>query len=218
MMARLKENQVRRFVIVSLVLASLCGAARAQEEIFSKHVQVFRPQGDFAQRLIKAVPASGGGWRLILDTRSGYRLRVPDGAEVDTTRAKDRILRVVLPGTETSPKPVFRIHAFKPGADDPTDVDVEYVTEYVDRYPEAAFNGRFTVTDSGLLALPEKVNLAMVGGSYLQGAGTIHRLEWAYLSKDQQLFLTFDCAEKDYAQYADRVARILLSFEPQARK
>lgn len=209
---------MRRFLTLSLVLASLCGAAYAQDEIFSKYVQVFRPQGEFAQRLIKAIPASGSGWRLVLDQRAGYRLRVPDGAEVDTARSNDRVLRVVLPGGDTTPKPVFRIHAFKPGVDDPTDVDVDYVTEYAERYPEAAFNGKFTVSDSGMLALPEKVNLAMVGGSYLQGAAPTRRLECSYLSKDQQLFLTFDCAEKDYPQYADRVARILLSFEPLGRK
>jgi hypothetical protein len=43
------------------------------------------------------------------------------------------------------------------------------------------------------------------------------RLQCALLSKEQQLFLTFDCPERDWGKHAPVIARMLLGFELQAR-
>ena len=40
------------------------------------------------------------------------------------------------------------------------------------------------------------------------------RIQCACLGKERQLFITFDCAEKDWQANADTLARILLSLDP----
>jgi hypothetical protein len=187
------------------------------EEILSPHVQVLHPHGDFAQALIKQTPASGEGWRDVEDRVHNFRITVPSRAQVETKASESRVLQVVLTDAPARPRPVLRIDAFTPGADDPTEVDPEYTARYVEQYPDEAFKGKFTVTDSGTVIL-KKQSLAMVGGLHPQAGDQAFRLQCAYLSRDQQLFLTFDCAEKDWPQYAETVARILLSFEPARRK
>lgn len=204
-------------ILIPLLLAGAAVGASAQvAEIFSKHVQVFTPHGEFPQTLIKNAPASGNGWRLVDDQNSGYKLMVPEDAQIDTTPKENCVLQVVLPGGPQKPRPLFRVDSYKPGEDDATEVDAEYAAEYADGYPELAFNGKFSVVDSGMITLSKKTlktNLAMVGGSYLQGAVPSYRVQCAYLSKDRQLFFTFDCPERDWPKHAPVVARILLSLE-----
>lgn len=189
-------------------------------EIFSKHVSVFTPEGEFAQTLIKNAPANGEGWRLVDDQKHGFKLMIPEDAKVDVMPNGSRVLHVTLPGGPQKPAPVFRIDVFKPEEDDPTEIDEKYAVEYAENYPELAFNGKFSVADSGMIQLKKrkiKTNMAMVGGAYLQGAVPAYRLQCALLSKDQQMFLTFDCQERDWARHAPVIARMLLSYEAQAR-
>lgn len=207
-------------LIPTVVLAAGSVAAGEVAEIFSKHVSVFKPRGEFAQTLIKNAPAVGDGWRLVDDRNSGFKLPIPEDAEVDTKPQGSRVLRLVMAGGPQKPAPVFRVDAFKPEADDPTEVDEMYAEEYADNYPELAFNGKFSVIDSGLIQLTRKktkLRMAYVGGTYLQGAVPCYRLQCAMLGKDQQLFLTFDCPEKDWAKHAPVVSRMLLAFEQQGR-
>jgi hypothetical protein len=63
------------------------------------------------------------------------------------------------------------------------------------------------------VVLRKKTNLAMAGGTYPLGAVVAYRLQWVYLSKDRQLFFTFDCPEHEWEDYADRVGQMLLSLE-----
>jgi hypothetical protein len=188
------------------------------EELFSRHVRVFHPTGEFAPRLIRHAPPSGPGWRQVEDAKSGYRIMIPATAQADTASTGSRVLQVPLSDAAARPRPVLRIDVFEPQPGDPTAVDADYAARYAEEYPEAAFGGKFTVTDNGLVALPKKLNLAMVGGTYLQGAASAVRFQFAYLGKERQLFLTFDCAEKDWSQHSDLLAQILLSFEMPHRR
>jgi hypothetical protein len=84
---------------------------------------------------------------------------------------------------------------------------------YADDYSEAAFHGKFTVTDRGYVVTEKKAGFALVGGTYTQGAATAHRVQWAYLDRDAQLFITFDCSDGEWGRYEDTVGEMLLSLE-----
>jgi hypothetical protein len=198
--------------VLACVLAG--GAALAQvEELFSRHVRVLRPQGQFAQRLIKVAPGQGDSWKEVSDSKAGFKLMLPARAEVDQSPQGSRVLLAALSESQIRPRALLRIDHFTPKPEEPTVVDLDYLEEYVKQYPEQAGLGKLTVTDSGLVRKGKKAALAMVGGSYLQGAAPAHRLQWTYLSKDRQLFITFDCGEAEWPDYQDLVARILLSLD-----
>jgi hypothetical protein len=195
---------------IVLALASLPVCADL-EELFSRYVQVLKPRGPFVQQLIKVSPGSGDGWRSVDDPRHGLALAVPESADVDAAPKESRVFQAVLDKSATRPRPVFRVDVFPAGKDEPDDVDLDYLKELVDAYPEQTFGGRFSVTDSGMVVM-KKTNLAMVGGVGVQGGARSYRMQWSTLSKEQHVFLTFDCAEGEWDRYADTVARILLSF------
>jgi hypothetical protein len=207
---------MRKFGWTAAVVLSVTAlAANAQlEEIFSRHIRVFHPRGDFPQLLVRQNPPSGGGWKKVEAPELGFRLSVPANATVDTKAAESRIVEVVFPTTPGKTRPVFRVDRFTPGSDDPTEVDADYADRYAADYSKAAFGGKFTVSDSGMVSSRDrKASFAMVGGTYAQGAVAYYRVQWAYLAKDQQLFATFDCGARDWPAYADDVAQMLLSWE-----
>jgi hypothetical protein len=203
-------KMTRRTLMVSL--AGLAAApALAVEELFSRTVQVFQPTGEFPQRLIRLAPPTGAGWK---DAVAGdLRLKLPASVPVDDHADGDRILQAVLSDAPERPRPILRVDAFAPEKDDPTEVDADYTAAFVEAYPQRSGLTRFELTDSGMLVLRKKWNLVMVGGAYHQGAVRANRLQCAYLSRQRHLFLTFDCAEKDWEANADTLARILLSMD-----
>lgn len=195
-----------------VVLAA--GVAVAEvEEIFSPYLHVFAAVGQFPQRLIRLSPPPKKEWRPVDDQRHGFKLALPEGLDVDTNEEGSRTLRVYLDSAERKPRPVLRIDAFKPGKDDPTDVDVEYAQRYAADYPAAAFNNKFIVLDSGMIQLNKGPRLALVGGTYPQGAVRSYRAQFAHLGTERQLFFTFDCAEADWPKYQDTIGKIVLSLE-----
>jgi hypothetical protein len=202
-------------ILLSMVALAASGQA---EEIFSRHLRVFHPRGDFAQLLIRHNPPAGGGWKKVEGPDLGFRLSVPAAAVVDTKPAESRIVEVALPGGVGKSKPVLRIDRFTPGEGEPTEVDANYSDQFAADYPKAAFGGKFSVSDSGMITRDRRVNLAMVGGTYAVGATEFYRVQWAYLGKDQQLFATFDCPARDWANNADQVAQMLLSWELDRKK
>jgi len=188
------------------------------EEIYSRHLRIFHPRGDFAQLLIRQNPPVGSGWKKIEGPELGFRLSVPANATVDTKPAESRLVEVLLPGATGKSRPVLRIDRFTPGEDDPTEVDANYADRFAAEYPKAAFGGKFTVADSGMITRDRRVSFAMVGGTYATGATESYRVQWAYLGKDQQYFATFDCASREWPGLSDQVAQILLSWELDRRK
>jgi hypothetical protein len=202
-----------RSLLPLLLTLCLAVAALAQaEEIFSRHVRVFDPRGEFAPLLIRLAPG-GDGWQPVTVEKHGLRLQVPAGAKVDTAVKDSRLLLVSLPSEGSQPQPELRIDRFAPAAGDPTSVDREYARANAEQFPQAAFNGEFTVTDSGFVRRARKLDFAMVGGTYRLGAVTAYRVQWSYLSPDTQLFVTFDCAEQEWPRFAEQVGRMLLSLE-----
>jgi hypothetical protein len=213
-----QENSVvtpLRTLSLAIIVAVLAASdARAQlEELFSRHVRIFQPKGVFAQRLIKLRPGGGEDWREISSEKGGVRLAIPTNATADTAPSGSRLLQIILDNAPTQPRPTLRIDAFTPQPGDPTAVTNEYAEDYADGYSEEAFGGKFETADSGRVVLANKLTFAMVGGAYPSGAVRLYRMQWAYLSKDRQLFLTFDCSEHDWERYAELLGRVLLSFE-----
>jgi hypothetical protein len=205
---------VRSLRLLSVVLALTCGVASAQlEEIFSRYVTVAKPKGAFADRLIRLRPPAGTAWKEVEDAKSGLRLKIPADAQVDAKAAGSRVLAVQLAGGAPRPRPGLRVDLFTPEKGDETQVDAEYATEYAERYSESSFNGKFNLTDSGMLVLDKKYNLAMVGGAYPVAAVQATRLQCQYLSRDRQIMVTFDCAQQDWDTYQDTVGQILLSLD-----
>jgi hypothetical protein len=210
-----------RFLIPLAALFLISAAPAQVTEVFSKHVSVFDPHGDFTQQLIKTAPGSGDTWRLVDDQKNGFKVMVPESATIDATPSGNRVLQVTFAGGPQKPAPIFRVDAFTPEEDDPIEVTQKYAADYAENYPELAFNGKFSVADSGMMVLTKrkvKTPMALVGGSYLQGAVPCYRVQCALLSKKQQLFLTFDCVDKDWAKHNVVLAALLLSFEYTGKK
>ncbi|MCC2672853.1 MAG: hypothetical protein K0Q72_5325 [Armatimonadetes bacterium] len=209
---------MRTVFIATFSLLAAAAATAQVEEIYSRHIRIFRPRGDLPRLLIRQSPPTGSGWKRVEREELGLHLSAPADASVDLMAAENRILQVTLAGSKAVPPPVLRVDRFVPGADDPTEVDAEYAESYAAEYPKAAFNGKFNVTDSGLVTRDRKVNFAMVAGSYATGAVETFRIQWAYLSKGQQLFVTFDCAAREWPRYSGPVSQMLLSLELDRRK
>jgi hypothetical protein len=199
----------RRLLLSAAVFIAVAPLHADVEELFSRYVRVFKPQGDFAKVLTAANPPAAS-WQEVSGAELPLQIRVPPKSTVDAAAAGSRVLQVVLPG-ESAPKAILRVDRFQPQEGEPTAVDADYVEEYAAEYPKQAFGGKFTVTEQGLVALGKKLRFAMVGGSYPRGAVEMNRLQWAYLSKGQQLFITFDCAAADWDHHSETLARILLS-------
>lgn len=204
-----------------LGLPLICTGAGAQiEELFSRQIQIFAPKGHLAGVLVKTVPPTGAGWKAVQDQQDGIRLMVPADAVVDATRAESRALQVTLSDKPSRPRPILRIDIYPAEAGQPEVVDTQYAVRYAEEYPARAFDGKFKVTESGHLVLNKKLHFAGVGGSYPRGAATAYRIQWAYLDKNRQVFVTFDCPEEDWPLYEAPLARILLSldFSPARRE
>jgi len=180
------------------------------EELFSRHVRVLRPRGAFTGRVIKLTPPEGEDWRDVVDDATGYRLKLPAAAQVETKREETRVLRAVLEDTPARPRPVLRIDTFPPAPGEPAVANRSYAERYAEQYPQT-FGGKFAVTDSALVELPKKQRLALVGGTYGEGANRGYRVQWTHLRKDRHVVFTFDCAETEWPKYEDTVGRILLS-------
>jgi len=211
---------MRPAILITCLLMASHGAAGAQlQELFSRHVKVVRPQGKFAGQLIKVQPGSGSGWREVAEPGAGFRISIPSSATIGPEKAGNRVLRAVLAETRLRPFPVIRVDSFAPKPREPDTIDADYVEEYARQYPEQSGLERFTVTDRGLVLKGKKQAFAMVGGTYFQDGKPAYRVQWAYLSKDRQLFITFDCAEDLWPDYQESAARILLSLnlEPERR-
>lgn len=204
-----------RAVFLAAGLCSITAAAsRAEvEELFSRHIRVLQPKGDFAKKLIKAEPPEGGdGWHEIGDPKHGFRILVPARTRPDQSAGGSCVLRVALSDSPTPPRPLLRIDVFRPQPGEPESVDADYAAEYARQYPEHGFRGRFSVTDSGFARI-RKQAFAFVGGAYTEGGARAYRLQWVHLAKDRQLFVTFDCAEDRWPEYADTVARVMLGLK-----
>lgn len=203
---------MRQVVLLAGALLLTAAAGFAQvEELFSRFIQVFQPQGAFSRVLTAANPAPDS-WPETGDEGLTFRIRVPADAAVDRKPAGSRVLQVRFAGTGAT-RAVLRIDRFKPAPGEPTSVDTEYVEAVVAEYPEHAFGGKFQVTDSGLAVLGKKTRFAMVGGTFQRGAVEMNRLQWTYLSKGQQFFVTFDCAAADWEMHAPTLARALLTLD-----
>lgn len=198
---------------MGLLLAGAAALLAQPEELSSRHVTVLRPRGAFARTLIKVGLPAGDDWRRIEDARSDFALSVPTSTKPDVSAAGSRVLLVPLTSDVTRPRPLLRMDLFPRGPDDPSEVDEEYVEAFAEEYPQAAFQGKFTVTDSALLVLNNRTRLAMIGGTYLQGAAPAVRFQFVALGKQRHHFVTFDCAQKDWDRYAEAVAAIVLSLE-----
>src|SRR5688572_16255696 len=82
-----------RYVAPLLLMAA---AASAQlEELYSRHVRVIRPKGEFAARLVRLEPP-GDGWREVTSRGHGFRLLLPKSASLDEVTNGSRVLEVVL--------------------------------------------------------------------------------------------------------------------------
>jgi hypothetical protein len=196
--------------MVGLVGALPAGAQL--RELFSRHVRVYRPRGEFTPLLIRLQPGGGEGWKAVAAARPALRLQAPAGARVDAAPKETRVLEITFAESSAPPQPVLRVDAFPAQAGEPTVVDDDYVEAYAEEYPKS-IGGRFEVTDSGRVVLNKKLTFAMVGGTYQKGAVRLYRLQWAHPGKDRHLFFTFDCAEHDRERYAEPLGRTLLSVE-----
>ncbi len=207
----------RRCLLLTGIACSVAVGARAQEELFSRHVRVLRPQGPFTRLLIRATPGSGAGWKDVDHLAQGYRLRLPPGVSADLEPSGTRTLEAVFSDTAARPRPVLRVDVFKPEEDEATSVDLGYLAELIEEYPKQAFDGRFAVTDSALLVI-NRQSYAMIGGTYTQGAARAYRLQVTRLDRDRQVYVTFDCAENDWQRFSEPVARLLLTLEAPREK
>lgn len=205
---------MRRMGMAVLALLS-AGIASAQvQEIFSKHVVIQTPRGEFARQLIKFLPAEGKEWQPVSLTDTGIRLLAPQNAAVDTQPKGSRRAEIAL-GTEVEkPRAKLRIDVFLPQAGEPTDVDQDYANDYAAEYGDQAFKGKFEVTDSGLVLLEKKQPpMAMVGGLYTAGESPAYRIQLCSLTKQRQVFLTFDCPEGKKDTYTPILAKMLLTLD-----
>ncbi|HEU4751643.1 MAG TPA: hypothetical protein VFU47_00965, partial [Armatimonadota bacterium] len=69
--------------IGALLLVAALPAAGQVEELFSRHIQIFKPRGEFASRLIKLRPPSGEKWTPVSVVKPGFRLMAPRDARVN---------------------------------------------------------------------------------------------------------------------------------------
>lgn len=211
---------MKRVLCWAMPLILTAGIAAAQvQEIFSKQVTIQAPQGEFARQLIKFSPAEGKEWKPVSVPESGIRLLVPQSAEVNI-EAKDSRLAEIALGPETEkPRAKLRIDVYKPQEGEPTEVDLDYANDYAAEYSDQAFKGKLTVTDSGLVLLEKKKPpLAMVGGLYPAGDAPAYRIQLCSLTKQRQVFLTFDCLEAKRDAYTPILAKMLLTLDLNEKK
>jgi hypothetical protein len=147
----------RRVVLAGVALLATGlrrGGAEGQlEEAFSRHVRVVRPRGSFAVRLTRAEPGSGSEWKLLHVEGAGLRLALPAAARVERSASGTPAAHVFLAEGERRPRPSLRVDVYPAGEEAPTVVDEDYATRYAEEYSRAAFEGRFAVTDRGMVEL-----------------------------------------------------------------
>ena len=206
---------MKRGICIAAALLLAAGIASAQvQEIFSKQVVVQAPVGEFARQLIKFSPAEGKEWKSVTLPDSGIRLSAPQSATIDLQPKESRQAEIAFGPAEEKPRAKLRIDVYKPQEGEPIEIDLEYASDYASEYPDQAFKGKFTVTDSGLVLLEKKrPPLAMVGGLYETADGPAYRLQLCSLTKQRQVFLTFDCAEAKKNAYTPLLAKMLLTLD-----
>lgn len=211
---------MRRVIDLATVLLLTAGIAAAQvQEIFSKQVTIQAPKGEFARQLIKFAPAEGKEWKPVALPDSGIRLQSPQSAAVDLEVKDSRQAEIVLGPDTEKPRAKLRIDVYKPQEGEPTEVDLDYANDYAAEYSDQAFKGKMTVTDSGLVLLQKKQPpMAMVGGLYPAADAPAYRLQLCSLTKQRQVFLTFDCMELKRDAYTPILAKMLLTLDLSEKK
>ncbi len=204
----------RRMGIAVLALL-MAGIASAQvQEIFSKQVVIQGPKGEFPRKLIKFSPAEGSDWKPVMLPESGIRLSAPRDAEVNLEVKDSRQAEILMGATDEKPRAKLRIDVYKPQEGEPTEIDLDYANDYAAEYPIQAFKGKFEVTDSGLVLLEKKQPpMALVGGLYSTTDAPAYRLQLCSLTKQRQVFLTFDCMESKKDTYTPLLAKMLLTLD-----
>ena len=200
--------------LVLMLIVSAGGAWGQVQEIFSKQVTIQAPKGEFPRQLIKFSPAEGKDWKPVALPDSGIRLMAPQAAEVSLEVKDSRQAEIVMGTADEKPRAKLRIDVYKPQEGEPTEIDLDYANDYAAEYPVQAFKGKFDVTDSGLVLLEKKQPpMALVGGLYPNAEAPAYRLQLCSLTKQKQVFLTFDCMEAKKDAYTPLLAKMVLTLD-----
>lgn len=202
----------RRTWLSAGVAATLGTRVQSQvDELFSRHVRVLRPRGEFVHQLVRVEPARGTGWRSHRTAEGEIDIRLPEAVTADQTSADSRLFLARLGPSADGLPSTLRIDRYAAEAGDPNSVDAAYVADLAEDYPgDSGLNG-FKVTESGLLLPTAKPSWALVGGTHRVGAARAFRLQITQLGRLDHYFVTVDCSENAFLTLSGTVASVLLS-------
>jgi hypothetical protein len=202
------------------LLAALPAAAQLVPNDAKEPVEVIKPRGEFAAKLNGAVMPVGKGWKVVGDRERLFQLTVPDKWKVLPDPEGEAVLRVAPPTKEKEPRAALTVYFKTPSDADPLAVDEEFALSYVDEVTEmepALKQLQFKPTDAGFV-IARGQRFALAGGTLRLGPNakqleTYRMQQLVYISEDRIVSVQFVTPEKDFARYADELARIFASYQ-----
>jgi hypothetical protein len=211
----LKRRTILAFGVAAAAGAATGGWAQILPSDAKLPIQVIKGRGAFAQKLNGAVMPAGKGWKPYMDRQRRFQLMLPDKWKVLPNPGEEALLTVVPPGHEKDAHAMLQLVYHSPKDDDPIEIDEEFATTYAEDQEEDPVSKKLQLkaTDSGLV-LARGMRFALGGWTLVnEKKEPCRQLQLVYTSEDRVVVLQFAAREKEFAQYADEVAKIFAGYQ-----
>ena len=202
---------------VSLLAVAAPLAVRAQivPRDHAEPVQVVKGKGDFAKKLTGITMPTGKGWRSAMDAEKRLQLMLPDKWKVTAAPDGEAAIVATPPGHDKDAHAVLMVVFQTPKNDDPLEIDEEFAKSYAESQeadPQAK-RLQFKTVDSGLVVM-RGMKFALGGWTMVNEKKEPCRQEQLiYAADDRVVSVQFVARDKEFAQYADDVAKIFASYQ-----
>ena len=202
-------------VILLAVAAPLAVRAQIVPRDHAEPVQVVKGKGEFAKKLTGVTMPTGKGWRGAMDAEKRLQLMLPDKWKVTAAPGGEEAIMATPPGHDKDARAVLMVIIQTPKNDDPLEIDEEFAQGYAESQeadPQAK-RLQFKTVDSGLVVM-RGMKFALGGWTMLNEKKEPCRQEQLiYAADDRVVSLQFVARDKEFAQYADDVAKIFASYQ-----
>lgn len=205
-------------VAVALLAAAAAPLAVRAQIVPKDHaepVQVVKAKGEFAKKLAGITMPTGKGWHGTMDAEKRIQLMIPEKWKITAAPGGEAAIVATPPGHDKDARAMLLVIFQTPKNDDPLEIDEQFAESYAESQEEdpQAKRMQFKATDSALV-LMRGMKFALGGWSMVnEKKEPCRQQQLLFAGDDRVVSIQFVARDKEFAQYADDVAKIFASYQ-----